>query len=537
MTSPIFDNKAAIPELDGEGPFCAPTTEAVRAPKPTEKSSYGEILKSSALIGGSQVLNVAIGIGRTKALALLLGPSGFGIAGLYNSIVDLTQNIAGLGVNSSGVRQIAEAVASEDADRIALTVGVLRRTSVVLGAIGALVLVVFSRQISAITFGTRKYALGVAALSIAAFCKLVSGGQNALIQGMRRIADMAKMSVLSALFGAFMAVTLVCLFRNNGIVLYVIAITGMSLVVSWWYSRKVCTHAAHVTISEVGHEAKALLKLGFAFMISSLVTLVVAYVIRVIVLRKVGVEGTGFYQSAWTTGGLYVSFILQAMAADFYPRLTGCINDHDTCNRLVNEQAHVGLLLAGPGVIATLTLAPLVIAMLYSTKFGASVPILRWICLGATLQVITWPMGFIVVAKGRQNILIFTEVAWGGFSVALGWLCIERFGLAGAGIAFFLSYVFHGVLVYPIVHRLSGFQWSADNVQTGILFFSAIGIVFSSFYFLPSSIASAIGAIATFFTTAYAARILVKVVAVEDLPMPVRNFMSMLRLGKFRSAA
>jgi hypothetical protein len=31
------------------------------------------------------------------------------------------------------------------------------------------------------------------------------------------------------------------------------------------------------------------------------------------------------------------------------------------CNRLVNEQAEVGLLLAGPGVIATLTFAPLVI--------------------------------------------------------------------------------------------------------------------------------------------------------------------------------
>jgi enterobacterial common antigen flippase len=537
MPSSTSDNEIVTSAFGAESDVWEPAADVASTPASASKSSYGEILKSSTLIGGSQVMNVAIGIARTKAMAMLLGPSGFGIAGLYNSIVDLTQNIAGLGVNSSGVRQIAEAVASGDADRIALTVAVLRRTSVVLGAIGALALLVFSPQISAITFGTRKYALGVAALSIAAFCKLVSGGQNALIQGMRRIADMAKISVLSGLLGACIAVTLVYFFRERGIVLYVIAVTGMSLVMSWWYSRKVCTHAARVTISEVGHEAKSLLKLGFAFMISSLVTLVVAYVIRVIVLRKVGIDGTGFYQSAWTIGGLYVSFILQAMGADFYPRLTGCINDHDKCNRLVNEQAHVGLLLAGPGVIATLTIAPLVMAALYSTKFAASVPILRWICLGATLQVITWPMGFIIVAKGRQNILIFTEVTWGIFSVALGWFCIERFGLPGAGVAFFLSYVFHGLLVYPIVHYISGFRWSADNLQTAILFFSAIGIVFSSFYFLPSSTATAVGAFATFFTTAYAARILVKVMALEDLPTPVRTIMSVLRLGKFRTAA
>src|SRR5437868_12445730 len=122
-----------------------------------EKASYAQILKSSALIGGSQVFNVAIGIVRTKAMAILLGPAGFGLAGMYNSVVDLTQNIAGLGVNSSGVRQIAHAQGSDDMDRIALTIAVLRRVSVALGVIGALALILFCRQISALTFGTSEY--------------------------------------------------------------------------------------------------------------------------------------------------------------------------------------------------------------------------------------------------------------------------------------------------------------------------------------------------------------------------------------------
>ena len=80
--------------------------------EPTRKSSqksYGQILKSSVLVGGSSLLNVAIGMVRTKVLALLLGPAGFGLFGVYNSIATLAQNLAGMGVNSSGVRQIAEA--------------------------------------------------------------------------------------------------------------------------------------------------------------------------------------------------------------------------------------------------------------------------------------------------------------------------------------------------------------------------------------------------------------------------------------------
>src|SRR6201993_2954236 len=111
------------------GSVSVPTLEAMPQAvqvAPKEKHTYGQILKSSALIGGSSVLNVAIGILRTKVMAILLGPAGVGLVGLYSSITDLTQSVAGMGVNSSGVRQIAEAVGSGDKERIALTAGVLR---------------------------------------------------------------------------------------------------------------------------------------------------------------------------------------------------------------------------------------------------------------------------------------------------------------------------------------------------------------------------------------------------------------------------
>ena len=56
-----------------------------------------------------------------------------------------------------------------------------------------------------------------------------------------------------------------------------------------------------------------LLKLGFAFMASGLMMSGATYAVRVLVLREVGFEAAGLYQSAWTLGGLYVGFILDAM--------------------------------------------------------------------------------------------------------------------------------------------------------------------------------------------------------------------------------
>ena len=490
------------------------------------KGSYGQILKSSAFIGGAQVANIAIGIVRTKAMALLLGPSGFGLFGLYGSIANLAQSVAGMGVNSSGVRQIAEAVGSGDRNRIAQTAAVLKRTSILLGLLGAVLLVVFSRRISALTFGSADRAGAVSLLSMAVLFTLVAGGQGALIQGMRRIGDLAKMNVLGALFGVCTSIPLVYFFREKGVVPSLVSVAAMTILASWWYSRKIQVQPSPVSFSQIRHETSALLKLGSAFMASSLMTIGVAYFVRIIVLRKIGFEATGLYQSAWTLGGLYVGFILQAMGADFYPRLTASIHDNTKCNRLVNEQTLIGMLLAGPGVLATLTFAPLVITLFYSAKFGAAVEVLRWICLGAMLQVITWPMGFIVVAKGRQGLFFLSELAWTIVAVGLAALCVRRYDLKGAGIAFFGSYVFHGFLTYPVARMLSGFRWSARNWRTGSFFSVLITVVFCSFYKLPFVAAVAVGGLSLVVSCVYSIRLLFKLVSVAHLPISIQRLMA-----------
>ena len=49
----------------------------------TSKKSYGQILKSSALIGGSTAFNMVFSIVRNKAMALLLGTVGLWLAEFY----------------------------------------------------------------------------------------------------------------------------------------------------------------------------------------------------------------------------------------------------------------------------------------------------------------------------------------------------------------------------------------------------------------------------------------------------------------------
>jgi PST family polysaccharide transporter len=201
----------------------------------------------------------------------------------------------------------------------------------------------------------------------------------------------------------------------------------------------------------------------------------------------------------------------------------------------VNEQAHISWLLAGPGVLGTLTFAPLVVSVFYSADFHPAVGLLRWICLGMALRVVAWPMGFIVLAKGAQAAFFWTEAAATFVHVGLAWVLLRLVGIEGAGAAFFGLYVWHGVLIYVVVRRMTGFTWSATNRRLGMVFVPATASVFIAFYVLPTWVATLVGAVATIGSGLYSAHALVRLVPVPSIPEPLRRVLS--RIGLLRVTA
>jgi PST family polysaccharide transporter len=230
-------------------------------------------------------------------------------------------------------------------------------------------------------------------------------------------------------------------------------------------------------------------------------------------------------------GSLYIGVILQAMGADFFPRLTAVANNNAECNRLVNEQAEVGMLMAVPGIIATLTFTPIVINLFFSAKFGPAVDLLRWVCLGMVLRVASWPIGYIFLAKGERNIFFWTEVLANAAYVGFVWLGVLKFKLTGAGIAFFATYVVSLSVNYLIARRLSGFRWSSASRRLACLFMPLVGMIFVACYALPAPVASILGAVATLATGIYSLKTLCALVPLERLPQPARRIVVFFRLA------
>ena len=425
-----------------------------------QSTSYGQIFRATSYTGGAALTNIVLGILRTKVMATLLGATGIGLFGVYGSITGLASTLAGMGIGNSGVRQIADAVAAGDEARIARTVLTLRRASWVTGLVGGLLLTGLSLPLSIVTFNDRTHWMQIAVLGFTIVIGSVSSAQSALIQGLRRMEDLARLSVIGGVAGTIVGLPLIWILGIEGIVPLMTVLALVGLLSSWSVSRKSVLVKVPVTWGESLTESKALLGLGFAFMISSLIAVVVAYLTRLIIVRRFGIEAAGHYGAAYSLAGIYAGFILSAMAADFYPRLTASARNHAAMNQLVNEQAEVALLLAVPGIMATLVMCPVVIHVFYAGGFDAAVPVLQWQVLGVLGRVVCWPIGFILLAKGDGRLFILTEVLAGLVHMFLIWILVPKYGISGAGMAFLGLYLYLLIFLVFTCRRLIGFHWT-----------------------------------------------------------------------------
>ena len=424
------------------------------------KSSYGNILKSTSIIGGSQMVNYGIGLFRTKAVAVLLGPAGIGLIGIYNSILGVASTMSELGLRNSGVREIASALGAGDREHVAQVTLAIRRLAILLGVLAAVLLALASPFISRMVFENTLHAVPIALLSVILIFKGINHSQNATIQGNRRIKDLAKLSIMSAVASTVIAIVCYGIWGGKAIVPVLIMISAVTVAASAFYAHKLYIRPEVFGWGRSVELWRKLITLGLAVAWGAMLAVLVPFLVRSLIVRELGVDANGIYMAAWAISGLFVQFILKAMSADFFPRLSAVSEDQTEMNRLVNEQTEIGVLLAFPGVLAATLFAPVIIRVLYSAEFMVAAELMPWFLIGVMGRVVSWPMGMIVLAKGHSKTFAAMQSLSAPIHVVLVAVSFYYFGLVGAAIGFGLQNILYNLAMWLFLRLRYGFHWS-----------------------------------------------------------------------------
>ena len=428
------------------------------------KSSYKSIVKATSLFGGVQVYQILIQIIKSKIIAILLGPAGVGVIGLFQSGLDLVKNLTSMGLASSAVRDVSEANGSGDSQKISKTVTVIRRLVWITGMLGLVVVAVTSPILSKFAFGNYDYTIPFILLSIVLLLDQLSAGQKVILQGLRRLKDLACCSAIGVTVGLIVSIPFYYWMGIDGIAPTLILTSICSLLVSWWYSRKIKIGKADISVKMTFTHGRQMLVMGVSMSLSGIFATAVAYITRGYIQSVGGVVEVGLYQAGFSIMTTYVGLVMNAIATDYYPRLASINNDNKKCRQAVCQQGEIGIMILAPLLTICLVFMPFVLKILYSDEFLAANQYISWACLGMLLRLGSWVIGFLFIAKAESKLYIVNELCANSYFLLMYIIGYKYWGLAGIGATFTLAYTIYFIQVYLVARKRYEFTFSREFI-------------------------------------------------------------------------
>lgn len=491
---------------------------------PEKENSHKTILKATGIFGFAQVMKMIVGIIGSKFVAIFLGPIGIGTLGLLNNTISIIGSLTSFGLGITSVREVTLANSEKDENKFSERISVLQKLAIIIGFFGAIITLVFSKLLSIWTFGTPDYYYWFVLLSVNFIISSITTVRFSIMQGLRMVKSIAFSNVISSIFITVFSLPIYYFFKFNGIVVVILLSSLISLLVNFFFTRKVRILPSELSFLESIKNGIPLLKMGFLLSLNIIFGQICSYIIK-IYLNGNGssVEILGLFEVSSVILISYVGLVFSAMGTDFYPRLTSIQNNNLKVKELVNDQIEIGLLLITPAITFLYLVAPFLIQLLYTKAFLGVILILKAALFAVIIKAIIWPLGFIILAKGETKLYFKQEIISDLFLLISTIVLYHFFGLVGIGIASFVQFSGYAFYILPVLKRK--FEFNIRKETYKIIWISiAIGLLNCLMvFFLEYPFAHYPIVLIFLFSVAYSYKELDKRINIKSYYLKIRN--------------
>jgi PST family polysaccharide transporter len=423
-----------------------------------------QLLQNTVIVSAGSLVTIGTGLVTAKASALLIGPAGVGQMALMQNLISLAALVFGLGTGPGIVRLCASALADGDHARVAL----LRRAAWWLiggtGCLAVLVMVALRAPISAWMLGVPDREGVVILLALAVPITVASTLQMSILNAHHRLAALTRITIAQSIVGALVSVACIWAWREEGLVP---ALIGIAIVYALASRIGLMVErvggAAPSTRDETFGGVRELARFGGPYTLSTLVGTGVQLVLPILVLHALGKESVGWYGAAAAISLGYPAFLLNAMAQDYFPRLSAARARPLELMTLINQQHHLVMMLSTPLILGLLAAAPFIVPLIYSSQFAPAVEVLQWLLVADLLKFGSWTMGYAILARSGSTTYLMTEVVAGLTLLGAGWLGMQLGGLSGLGLGYVAAYAAYYGIVWLVLREEIGLRLSISS--------------------------------------------------------------------------
>ena len=436
----------------------------------------GRVLKYISVFGGVQGLNVLFSIVRNKLTSVLLGVGGVGLIDVYSRTADLIGSSTNFGLSFSAVQHIAELYGKgclrdgqelPPRENAALVHYVkLVRSWVVLAALlGFLLTFLLSPLWAAISLGSSRHTTMVMALSPLVALLTLTGGELAVLRGLRRLKAIAIISSIGAFLAILITLPIYWHFGTVGIVPALVISAAMMFLMQLYAAHQVMPYRISLRSWRFLRRGAGMLRLGVGYICTGMICAACELLVRSFIVHYGNFSDVGIFAAGLTLTVTYTRLVFTSMDVEYFPRLSAAKGEPERLNLMVNRQIDVLTLLMAPLLMVFCIAIPLIIPLRYTRDFMEAVPMVYAAASHMFLKAISVPIGYLSLAHSESRLYLLVETSYSIVFLLLSIVGFLLLGVVGVGLALSLGNAVYLGIVWAVYARAYGFSMSAATCR------------------------------------------------------------------------
>ena len=411
--------------------------------------------KASVATAVAQAFRMLGGLIIIKIIAIYLGPEGFGRLGHFMSMIAILGVLAGGGILNGIVKYVAEYKGAPD--RLHPFLSNALAYTLIFSTLLFIAITLSAKQLSLILFGGDEFTQLIIFLGLIQYFYGRVSFCNGTINGLRETTKFAKIIIFGTLIGLPTSYFLIITYGFSGAVLGLAAVNACLLLPAMYELQKL-EFFKKIKFSINKQDTIRLSKFS-AMQMFSLATLPLAEMyIRSLIIHNAGWHEAGLWQGLMRLSSVYVGFFTTFLAAYYMPTLSEILDKNQIFKYVAKYVVTIGSIFILIAVMVY-TFREFVFSVIFSKEFIIPAEYVRYQLTGDLFKIMSYVIGFLIVAKAKTKLYIMAELAQTAFYLGVATWLIKVGGVSKV----FPAYAISNFMYFCIC--LFGLLWFKNTIS------------------------------------------------------------------------
>lgn len=406
-----------------------------------------EIIKAIFLTTISTIIKVLSGIIINKFISLYIGPSGLAIIGQFQNISGIIQTVASAGLTNGVVKYTAE-----NSSRNTLWSSALKIT-IVLSALTAIILVLFSYYLSECLLNNEKYYYIFVVFGFTILFFSINQLLLAVISGLKRMRFYIVINIIQSLYSLVFTALLIYFFNLDGALIAMVTNQSIVFFLLLWLLRNDSDIKIECFRERYDfYYGVKLLKFSLMTIVSVICLPVSSLIIRNYIGSRLSWDYAGYWQAINYISTMYLLVITTVLSIYYLPRLSSITDKKSLIDEIIkNSIVLVPLTILGAGFI--FVLKDWIVVLLFSKNFEYMLVLLKFQLIGDVVKIAACLLSYLMLAKAMTKVFIYTEIFSAISLTLLSIYFLDNYGFIGLSYAYLINNIIYLCVIIFIAIR------------------------------------------------------------------------------------